>query len=354
MWSRNRWQRGITGISSNGSGGHVRLSPLQAGEVEMPRYDPVRYGDKPDHLKHFWPCDEHEFSRGSHLTPSIREVVEGSTDILDIPPLGDTIGGTLPPLCADYHASMVEGSREVGIPRLFDCFADADWIILVAFKGRGESCSEFTIGRPDSGSDPLEPKGIFLKVQPYYFAINFDGTYQTQPWGYLHTKQRTAVTVNRVVGQDYMIAFVRRGDYIQHWVDGVLQGENQISKLLLADGRTHGARCLEAAEMIPKMRPKMRIRLGHSGTGLMNQALKSSNPDYDYPHMVDGDTPSYVELPAGFGQDGKQVANEPSQYCGISINAWPEGDADFPDIPSFMSWHKTRWFAGNKRVDYTP
>ena len=352
MWSRHRHRYGLGAGQSGVDGGPVtRLTSLQRGYVITRHYDPVRYGVKPDHLKHFWPCDEEEFTPGVN-SAFMFELIEGG--LLNIPAVRGVPTALVYPYCDQYHTMLDSGARDLGAPETFDCFADQDWIVLVAFKGRSESCSEFTTGRPTSGAEPVRPESIFLKLQPYYFAINFDGTFQTQPWGYLHTKQRTAVTVTRNVGQDYMVAFVRRGDYIQHWVDGVLQGENQISKLLLAAGRTYGDRCIEAAAMIPKMRPAKRVRLGHSGTGLMNQSLKTDNPDYDYPHMVDGDTAAYVETPAGFGNDGKQVVNEPTQYCGITINSWPEGSLDFPDIADFMNWHKTRWFAGNKRVDYAP
>ena len=311
-------------------------------------YEPDLHGIAPPHVAHVWPFDEYRFSR------SFATKIRGVVGRFDIPryPYGDGGYGSVAPLMDDHHSSLANGPRYLkeGGEEQFECFNGTDWMILVASKGHGDGSSfEFTIGRPEDG---VTATGMFLKIQPYYFAINLHVSHQiTAPWGYLHTPQRTASTVNRVVGQEYMIAYVKRGDKIEHWVDGVLQGENTISLLLEAEGRTYEDICVPAAELIHVMRPAARVRVGHSGTGLMNQALKSGKSESDYPHMIDGDTAAYTEEPAGFGQDGKPVVNETTQYAGISINSWPAGQM-VTDVAAFMNWHKTQWFAGNKRIDY--
>lgn len=309
-------------------------------------YDEAVYGIKPAHVKHFWPFDEYRF--GNTFTSEIFDVVDG-VNIRKMPSGTLSSYSTVYPLNDKWHSSVDSGSRYLQADEKgnFECFNGTDWMILIASKGRGESCFECTVGRPTF--DP-SPEGMFLKIQPYYFAINFSGTWQTQPWGYIHTEQRNTDAVTRLVGTEYIIAFVKRANRIEHWINGVLQASNDLNLLRTVPERTYGHLAEAAYKYIPVMRPPKRLRFGHSGTGLMNQILRSGSPEYDYPFMVEGDTPAYIEQPASFGNDGKQVVNEPTQYAGLMFASWPL--REMPDVATFMNWHANQWFAGNKRVDW--
>ena len=125
-------------------------------------YDEAVYGIKPAHVKHFWPFDEYRF--GNTFTSEIFDVVDG-VNIRKMPSGTLSSYSTVYPLNDKWHSSVDSGSRYLQADEKgnFECFNGTDWMILIASKGRGESCFECTVGRPTF--DP-SPEGMLLKIQP--------------------------------------------------------------------------------------------------------------------------------------------------------------------------------------------
>lgn len=317
--------------------GRSGISSFQAG-ASRATHDGNAGFTIPSYAKHYWPCDEYKFGFASYL---LADVAGG----YHIPPTGISHWSLQQP----YHCVIEDQPRTLQGSERFECFSgQKDWAIIVGSKAINSGCFEFTLGSPVQSAD--DPDEMFLKVQPYYLAINY-GPDQNRPWHYVQTLQDTSM-INRVVGTEYLIAHIRRGSQIEHWVNGVMVGSNDLTLMLTAAGRTYGADVIAGYnKIINGFRPTAKVRMGHSATTAIVTASTGSNPDYDYDHYA-YQNPTTIELASQFTSGGSGVVNEPTDYAGIAICTWDTGSMpDATDTATGLNQIAANWFAGTKTIE---
>lgn len=326
-----------------------------------------RYGEPPDYVSHYWPCNEHEISGHITRTPMLYDVCSGfnipqlydkanNSDIFDTKAIvgGHTVRDRL---YANYQVAIEDHSTWMQVPESakyfdsvwprFDCFADNDWAVIVVAESLENGCFEFTLG----GWDDASQDSMFLKLQPYYMAIQY-GSIATLYQSYLQTKQQTDL-ITRTEGQGYVIAWCKRGDNIEHWVDGVKRGTNSIDGLLVdLAGKTFEPELTDMHRMLNEFKPFARVRVGHSSrTAIQTTPVIVGVNDYN--HMIYVNGGADVEKAAQFIVP-PVIANETTQYAGTSICSWPQGQS--PDDTAFaagLNALKADWMSGNKTFENT-
>lgn len=203
-----------------------------------------------------------------------------------------------------------------------------------------------------------------LRVQPY-FAVWKKGDTDSEI-GSVYNQIATPVyypMMRRNEGQTYIFGAVKRGQYLEHWVDGIMVGRVDIELLLQSISQVEDSGNKEKLQQLYNTwynhdsEINQDVSFGHGSYNLVVNTITSG--DLYLPHLALSEYPHHDpeelrrEIPETWGSDVPNgydggVANLAQDFRAKLIQKFPEGTPE--DIGESMLYHKEQWTLGNKVV----
>jgi len=232
---------------------------------------------------------------------------------------------------------------------------DLDWMMMTAFTSVSGGAGSYDNG---SGNFYLS----HIRLQPYVVSF-FDQTASAE------TQIATPIVpdlLRRTEGQTYVIAAVKRGSVLEHWVDGVLMGSVDTNLLLqsiaLETDSTRLAKLQSLYNNWHDLTLGKVISFGHSAYDVLPTCYdENGDPPvgFDagstgiwYPHLSESATfPGYYEVPGGWYQYDTYtgaVLDLAQDYLFARLFVFPSGANNY--IDQAMIWMKEQALLGNKQI----